>query len=223
MPGSCWSAATDAVTYTADPIAGDQVFVVPASGGTPRAVTRAPIVAFEPTFSPDGSWIVFERYRPNRSEIWKVRVDGTGLQRLTAGFDDRQPNWSPAGDRIVFQRHARNRPNSTTDLWTISPSGDAARNVTRTRELEETDASWSPSGRFLVFSSDATNVDVASLFTIRADGSGRRQLTRTRAIYDGAPAWSPDGRQIAFESVRGDPDSSRGTTIWVVAAPAGRR
>ena len=218
LPGSCWNAASDLVTYTSDPRAGDQVFVVPAAGGAPRAITRRPVVAFEPSFSPDGRFVVFERFRPNRSQIWRVGVDGSGLRRLTSDSNDRQPNWSPRGDRIVFQRHRRGQ----VDLYTVDPNGRGARNLTRTRRREETDVSWSPSGRYLVFSSDGGNIDRASLFTIGAGGGGRRQLTRTSGIYDGAPSWSPDGARIAFESVAADPDGSRGTRIWTIAAPPGR-
>ena len=98
LPGSCFS-QTGLVTFTSDPTAGDQVFIVPGEGGEARAITQAPIVAFEPSFSPDGSAITFERFRPGRSEIYRVNVDGSGLRRLTSGANDRQPNWSPKGDR----------------------------------------------------------------------------------------------------------------------------
>ena len=217
MPGSCWNRQSGLVVFSSDPVDRDQAFVVPGEGGEPRSVTGPPEVVFEPTFSPDGQWIVYESHRNGeRGEIWKVRLDGTGYTRLTSGRNDRQPNWSPAGDRIVFQRHGR----GPTDLWTVSPDGGAPRQVTRTPDLEETDVSFSPSGRYLVYSSDGDEVDVASLFTIRVDGRGRKRLTRAKGIYDGAPAWSPDGRTIAFESARGDPDRSRGSRIWTISAPS---
>ena len=146
-----------------------------------------------------------------------MRLDGSGLTRLTCGHDDGQPNWSPAGDRIVFQR---DRGNETFDLFTIDPEGRAGRNVTRTRRASETDVSWSPDGRRLVYSGGGPGVDVASLFVVGADGTGRRRVTRARGFYDGAPTWSPDGGTMVFESRRGEPDGSPGTRLWRVAAPA---
>jgi TolB protein len=214
LPGSCWTASGDLVVFSSDVDGVDRVYVAPAAGGAARVVTPRRLVAFEPSFAPGGRRIAFQRSVAGRSEIWKVRVDGTGLRRLTVGHDDREPNWSPSGDRIVFQRHTRGQ----ADLWTIDPGGGHARNLTRTPGLEETDASWSPDGRFLVFSSDGDGVDIASLFTIRASGGRRRRLTRTHGIYDGAPSWSPDGRWIAFESTSSDPDRSRGATIWLIRA-----
>jgi TolB protein len=104
----------------------------------------------------------------------------------------------------------------------MDANGGGLRNVTRTKKLEETDVSFSPSGAFLVFSSDSPKIKFASLFTIAATGGARQQLTRSRNFYDGAPGWSRDGR-IAFESKAGNPDGRAGTAIWTIAAPAGRQ
>ena len=106
---------------------------------------------------------------------------------------------------------------------TVPAAGGKVKRVTNTDEVSETDVSWSPSGQYLVFSSDGDGIDIASLSTIKANGSSRKQLTKTSGIYDGAPAWSHNGSVIAFESVKGDPDGSKGSRIWAVAAPAGRR
>lgn len=220
LPGSCWDRGTDRVVYTSDAETDrDQVFVAPASGGEPVRVTNPPEVAFEPSFSPDGQWIVYESHRASdrRGEIWKVNLAGTVYQRLTTGGDDRQPNWAPFGDRILFQRSGR----GGADIWTMNTDGGDLRNVTRTGDREETDASFSPSGRFIVYSGDGPRIDLASIFTIPTGGGRRIQVTRTRGIYDGAPAWSSTGR-IAFESSRGDPERGR-TTLWTIRAPRGRQ
>ena len=220
MPGSCWSTPDDLVSYTADPVGPDQIYVVASEGGNRRRVTEPPQVAWEPTFSPDGEWLVFESHKNGRKgEIWKVRSDGSQLTRLTSGSNDRQPNWSPKGDLIVFQRHRRHQ----VDVWLMDTNGEDLRNVTRTRSREETDVSFSPSGDYLVFSGDGKDVDFASLFTIALDGTGRDRLTHAADTYDGAPGWSRDGTRIAFESYRGDPDGSPGTRIWVIDAPPDRR
>jgi TolB protein len=221
MPGTCWNAPTDRIAYSSD-VGPDQVFLAPPSGIGPRQVTRGTkLGAIEPTISPDGTRIVFESHEYDTDkpgELWTINADGTGLKRITKGADDRQPAWSPAGDKIVFQRQRRNR----WDIWTVNADGTGLRNVTNTRSLDETDVSFSPSGKWIVFSGDGEDVDVASLFTIGADGKGRARLTDAAGYYDGAPGWSPDGRTIAFESRRGDPDGSAGTKLWTIAAPPGR-
>jgi TolB protein len=219
LPGSCWNGRDGLIAYTSDVAGADEVYTA-APGGRPRRVTRPPQVAFEPSFSPDGRWIAFESHRRStrRGEIWKVGVDGKGLRRLTSGADDREPNWSPRGDRVVFQRHARGR----VRLWTADPDGRGLRLITPAADLKATDASWSPSGRYVVFSAGGLGIAGASLFTVDAHGGDPLRLTSAQGAYDGAPSWSPDGRTIAFESRIGNPDGSPGTQIWAIAAPPGR-
>lgn len=86
LPGidGCWSPSNGLVTYTSDVIDRDEVYTVPATGGTPKRITNRPgYLAFEPSFSPilsDGSqWIVFESHKESKpdccGELWKVRLD----------------------------------------------------------------------------------------------------------------------------------------------------
>lgn len=221
MPGTCWSEPLDRIAYSSDPVGADAVWTSQPDGvSRSRIFGRRRLVSIEPTFSPDGQWVVFESSvfdAEGPGSIWKVRLDGTGLKRLTRGRNDRQPNWSPRGDRIVFQRGSSG---DRWDLVTVDPDGGALQYVTRTARTSETDASWAPDGQRLVFSSDGPGVAVASLFTVNADGSGRRRLTTARGWYDGAPSWSPDGTTIAFEARRGEPDGSAGTRLWTIAAPS---
>jgi len=58
----------------------------------------------DPQFSPDGSSIVFTRYKGGTaSAIHRVGIDGSGLARLTPWrLDASDPDWSPDGQRIAF-------------------------------------------------------------------------------------------------------------------------
>jgi TolB protein len=177
-------------------------------------------MAYEPSYSPDGSWLVFESHPlgvESQGAIYKVRADGTMLTRLTDGTgDDREPNWSPAGDTIVFQSHARTP--GDIDLWVMSSDGTGIRNLTQSPSSEDTDASWSPDGERVVYSSNYGGLDNGNVFVISLTGGTPTRVT-TYSGYDGAPTWSPDGSTIAFESSTGDPDGSSGTQIWAIAAP----
>lgn len=64
--------------------------------------------SFEPTFSSNGQWIVFESPAidvENGGVITKYKIDGSSAYiELTAAEDDsRQPNWSPAGDKFCIR------------------------------------------------------------------------------------------------------------------------
>jgi len=217
LPGSCWRA--DRITYSSDPF-DDEIYTNNAAGTDARRVTnRASSVGYEPAYSPDGAWIVFESHPldvEDHGAIYKVRADGTQLTPLTDGSgDDRQPNWSPAGDLILFQSHARTT--GDIDLWVMNSNGTGIRNVTHSPQSEDTDASFSPDGTRIVYSSNYGGLDHANLFVIGVAGGTPTRVTTANG-YDGAPTWSPDGSTIAFESSPTDPDGTQ-TEIWAIDAP----
>ncbi|MGH8080041.1 MAG: TolB family protein [Lysobacter sp.] len=228
LPGQCWSAATNEVVYSSDVVERDEIYLAPAAGGPSLRITRRPgFVAWEPSISPvlaDGTrWIVFESHSEASpqagGELWKIRSDGEGLARLTQTHNDRQPEWSPKGDKIVFQREVGAEQ---WDVFTLDVGTGTAFNVTQAGDLFNTDASWSPSGNYIVYSSGDNDIEIANVFVIPAAGGARIRVTRSCGL-DGAPGWSPDGRTIAFESAPFDPDAQGSTTLWLIDAPAGIR
>ena len=65
------------------------------------------------------------------------------------------------------------------------------------RGLEYEYPSWSPDGRWIVFSSTYAFTG-EQIFVIKANGSQVKQLTRYWGKHIESPAWSPDGQKIAF-------------------------
>ena len=80
-----------------------------------------------PAFSPDGERIVFAKGLDAGREVYVIKVDGTGLVRLTTNeTSDAHPSWSPDGSQIVFYRvvvgHAQ--------IFVMNADGSAQRRVT---------------------------------------------------------------------------------------------
>jgi Tol biopolymer transport system component len=73
-------------------------------------------------------------------------------------------------------------------------------------------ASFSPDGKWIVFTSERNGSGEADLYRVRVDGSGLERLTEDPALDDQA-AFSPDGNQIAFVSTRGNTHTAN---IWIL-------
>jgi len=216
LPGSSWNAPAGLITFASDREDIDEIWTMTDEGDSLFRVTRHDSRQYfiEPSFSPDGRLIVFEvdMETPGgvqRGSVWRVASDGSGLTQLSGGTggstDDRQPNWSPIGDRILFQR--RLPPSDDWDLYTMSIDGEDVQKVTGTPS-SDTDASWSPDGRWIVYSSDYGGLTYPNIFIIRAEGGEPIRVTRDGNHEHGAPSWSPDGRWIAFEAhIEPDEDS----------------
>ncbi|MBI2565528.1 MAG: endo alpha-1,4 polygalactosaminidase [Candidatus Schekmanbacteria bacterium] len=220
LPGACYSPRRDRIVFSREEGDGDEIWTLPSAGGAPARLLAEPgMNLIEPSWSPDGEWVAYERNDPgiDRSAIWKVRFDGTQATALTDGSgDDREPNWSPGGDRLVFQ----SQRTGDWEIWTMTAAGGALVNISSEAVAEDTDPAYSPSGASIVFSSDRGGLDQAKLFAVGALGGAPERVTDASGTeYEGAPAWSPEsGAWIAYESAAGDPDAGR-TQLWVAPAP----
>ncbi len=221
LPGSAWSAATHTIAFSSSREPHDEIFAI-ADSGMPgdetRITDRAGLMAYEPSLSPDGAWVVFESHPldvEGSGVITKALADGTGgyVELTASGLDCRQPNWSPAGGRILYQRFE----GGSWDIWVMNEDGTGSYRATD-GPGDETDASFSPDGSMIVFSSDS-ELDHANIYVVPVEGGVPARVTSWGG-YDGAPSWSPDGTMIAFESRPGDPDGSAGTRLFVIEAPA---
>ena len=99
----------------------------------------------------------------------------------------------------------------------MSPDGTGVRRITSSA-ASDTDASWSPDGKWIVYSSDHGGLPVPNIFIIPAEGSEPVRATRDEIHEDGAPSWSPDGKHIAFESHEGSEETTP-ASIYLVDVP----
>ena len=122
-----------------------------ADGSNPRKLVAGSERDYNASFSFDGAWVVFTSERHGSADIFRVRTDGTGLERLTddPAFDD-QAALSPDGRTLAF---VSTRTMGSTDIHLLELDTGAIRNVTATPGGDYR-PSWSPDGSMLAFSSD---------------------------------------------------------------------
>ena len=104
------------------------LFTSKADGSDERPLLVASSRDYNPAWSRDGQWIVFTSERDGQSEIYRVRPDGTALERLTnqPSYDD-QAAVSPDGNQIVF---VSTRAEGTADLWILDARTGTAKPLT---------------------------------------------------------------------------------------------
>ena len=215
LPGSSWVNGKLIFSSSREPH--DEIFMINEDGNLGEEIqitNRNNKVAYEPSLSPDTEWTVFESHIldvEGNGIITKYKIDGSSNYiELTAPNDDcRQPNWSPNGDKIVYQKLENNQ----WDLWVMNTDGTEKFKVT-SGEGDKTDASFTPDGQFIIYSTDF-ELDFANIYKISITGGAPTRITNYSG-YDGAPSVSPTGNQFIFESVQGDPDESSGTKLVVL-------
>ena len=183
------------------------VWLFATAGGTsnaelaPEPLTSYPGLEFHPSFSPDGSQVVFQwRRQPGEiSDLYTKVIGRSGELRLThASSNSFCPAWSPDGQSIAFLRRA---DDTRGDLFLISPLGGPERKLA---ELElppyGSCPAWHSNGKSLLVSHRKPRGDSFPLFSMSIDTGEEFQLTFPPKEFpvDRDPAISPRGDVVVF-------------------------
>jgi len=163
------------------------LYFVRADGTGTRRFTNAPADDYTPSWSPDGTKIVWTRQFPSgKYQIFTMNADGTGLAKLTGGSANaKDPCWSPDGLRIVYTYVTGKNPAMRTGrLWTMNANGTNKQRLTMNVVGSMYDgAAWSPAGNKIAFirEADAAHT-VPDVVTVNYPGGGG-QDNLTNGLY----------------------------------------
>jgi Tol biopolymer transport system component len=141
-----------------------------------------------PTFSPSGRMIAFDRYRSRACDIYVMRANGSDLHALTDNERsqcDTEPSFTPDGSEIAFTSFHRANPAFVRgQIYLMRADGTDVRPLTGSDDFGVIDFSFSPNGRRIVFAYVDSLDDFYGLWVMRADGTNQRKL-----VLGGSPDW----------------------------------
>jgi serine/threonine protein kinase len=138
---------------------------------------RPLLAASGPTWSPDGRMLAGAcRSGSEAATLCIVSVRTNSLVDSIAASGS-EFAWSPTGDLIAYERNGH--------IFVNSIEGSAERQLTSNPQRDNTEPSWSPDGRQIIYSGPLPG----DLFVVPVEGGLARQLTTTPQHNDVMPDW----------------------------------
>lgn len=185
-----------------------QIFVVPASGGTPVQVTRLAYAPSQVEWLADNASLIFtaddqqdnERNPDLTSDLFAVSRTGGEPRRLTTNPGaERSAAVSPSGDRVAFLQQTAIGGEVDVMVVEVEPDGrfrGRARNLTAAWDRVPGEPRWATDGRSVRF--DAESNGNAHLYEVAADGRGQVKAVTRGDVTIKASSESRDGRVLAY-------------------------
>ncbi|MDQ6694055.1 MAG: LpqB family beta-propeller domain-containing protein [Chloroflexota bacterium] len=192
------------------------------AGGT-QQITAGPKDAkdkrdAQPSFSPDGSHILYTRFDEGFSDLYEIALSDPSVpQALTnhrpkvetgaEGYNTQalwamQGAWSPDGQALAFTSDVGTEYPA---LFTMNADGTGGRRMeTLNHGIQAVEhPAWSPNGDKIAVANYVTDNFKGQIWVLNLSTSKWIEIT---AAQDGAydPAWSPDGAWIAFTMRQGN-------------------
>jgi Tol biopolymer transport system component len=183
---------------------GAELYAADLDGGNVQRLTNNKVYDAEISVSPDGQWIVFGRQTDGNMDLWRMRADGTGEQRITntREWDEGRPMYLPDSETVMFRAwkyadFGKVRPTPMT-VFTIRHDGTQL----TARTPPNTGMNWgsypAPDGRhFTAVRVIENNNWEIFLFDMEQPDKPAERLTHNDS-FDGFPSFSPDGTKMAF-------------------------
>ncbi len=136
------------LAFSSDRNGHPDLFVLASAGGVPRALTSGQASDRSPVFAPNGQTLLFVSDRiAGNNDIWRVRIDGSGLKQLTESRDDDgAPDWSPDAAHIVYSEYHV----ASYDLYSMRADGSAKTRLANDLS-NDVQPRWSPDGQSIAF------------------------------------------------------------------------
>ncbi len=242
-PDENWVAYTVRTTSLEMEKSETRLWMISTSGGTPIPMTSQGYSVSNVDWGPGGGYLSFIASKnSDESQVWKLDLRGGEAQQITSVEQGvRSYAWSPDGSKLLLTLQDPEEPKDeekTLNPWVINRlqfkrDGQGYLTDDRPSHLyvfhvetqtltqitsgrwNESQPSWSPDGRLVVFVSNRTEDPDANsnsdIWIVSSDNTDKGQTSLQLTTYpgsDSSPSWSPDGKWITYVTDNTDPQFS---------------
>ncbi len=135
------------------------IYTMPATGGTAKALRTGLAMEVQPRYSPDGKKILFTSDAGGGDNIWVMNTDGTKAHQVTKENFRLLNNavWTPDGKYIVARKHfTSGRSLGAGELWMYHYTGGNGLQLTARKNDQQdlNEPSASADGKYIYYSED---------------------------------------------------------------------
>jgi dipeptidyl aminopeptidase/acylaminoacyl peptidase len=209
-----WSPDGKQILFESTRTGTSQLWVVPAAGGEPKQLTDVSTGAENGIWSPDGSHVAFvSAVYPEFSD--KPFAESDKLNKAKDDEIEKSPVKARTFTKLFYRHWVEYVGDKRQHLLVCNANGSDCRDVTpgdrdayptSTTFGTDTDFTFSPDGKFLVFTAVpekneawSTNYDVCRV-SITNTSPKWETLTKGNPAADGSPQFSPDGKKLAWRA-----------------------
>ena len=184
--------------------------------------------------SPDGNYLAIDGMHDDGEQVWMYAVQNRSVSLLPSGVDGNFLHWVPSGHGHTFLYRPMlplgpdvplNDGAWNPGLWVVDAATGSHQNINiGASSADLIDATASPDGTRIVYST-ATGLGMGSTtFVMNRDGSSRAQLFSlhdTQQAIAGLFTWSPDSSHIAYERLADSATPFLAAGLWTMDRQGG--
>ena len=159
-------------------------------------ITNGNSLALTPRFTHNPDILTILLYHNNTPSLFTINHKLNSIQKLTNfSGTTMSADIHPNNPNLVIFSAIDSSGNS--DIYSLDHTSGIRKRLTFAKSIETT-ASFSPSGKNIIFISDRSGRQ--EIYQMDINGSGINKISNNRGDYS-KPAWSPDGSLIAFTKI----------------------